>query len=1192
MIPISAFGLFELQSVEEFQRSYIPGLLTNLQFHNNKIFYNNNQSPRGDETITSMTKSYQKSQFSENNYINKKKNIIFSKNQDFLKDLYGKNKKNDEIIDNLDNLNEIKDKKDEKKFSPKNKTIDLSRKYEFAITIKKEQFLIEYFDQGFILTIESKLHKFLKKTHEILQIFPKIQETNIKFHILSMKKSFFIYYLPEILKEMNIEIKKIHNNLEIEDNLFFILQNFYQKHYKNYCLLLQIQSNCRKFLQLIKSKTNFKASKSLFVQIYRKVMHIKLYFLFTFYYKSGITPLIVLKVKNLELKNKISFYYWNFNLSILNKELAIDLKKNKMNQLTEDLIFRLRKLCMNLLTNELEIKNSFESDSQLVITPLKENVDIHCVNIKDTIKLNSSNLEFKQISENKRKSLLKSKPKKKLNKIELATLKIQQLFLRIKLRKSLREYKMVKYSKKVKRIFLRTFILRKFANFIRMDVFLQEKGVLLLTFTNLNSFTLNQSKYSLEIYPYSKEMFSKLLLIPVIHQNKSKLNSFLLWFLENILISNLRLDLVFENVYVKLLHANLKLREVTSFNHLVIEGSILSRKIIVMTQAIIAVQRRFRKIKKKERQDLINESSKRKKEEEIFKITYIKRGNGYYRLIVYRRNLQKNEFRFLAHDLDKNEKFYTKYIDFQNDFMNTRGKKIIDYLINLLEIDQKKGIVFNFTPIYDAIPELQEKTVKFNNSTEIHELEIDEIEEEEEIHENLEKNPDITLPSNYVELKKKETKKYLSKISFSPSKEKQKREDLIDSKFIYHTKKNNLQFEMYYTQKKTNDLTKRNILNASQENSLQIDVDLHALKSYTSNFNLDSPRTLKNLTSELSQSLILGENGEVLIDSNKINPNCLNISSFNLDKNNKSFCMGNELISNQGQNQIKGIEDSKQHKEILAKTIKWFSNKKFIVTGAIREKHIDRFVKLGNHDEDFLEDYEVSLIISAYKQNKKISSLLEISFSISEGYLLTKKATTPKEILSKITSQIKVCNEYFIFELNNDLSSEELRKILEISYKNKGKVIFIRKKTLEKINLIASSLKKKLYFVAYNETLKSCKRIFIKKAMLDENCNAFSVALVLNEKGKLAFYVFCMKMWTFIGEIILRNEKYDNFLLTPKKWQRFLFKFWENLQIINSNIQCHGSENFIFDEDKFILGLYQEANLQKIQEIEENFNYE
>lgn len=1097
VLPVAVFGLFELRSVEEFQRNHVRNLVENLVFLQNKVYFNNNR--QNDAVFAEKTENSQK----------REEPRVFQRKSVVLQNLLGKDAKKQQFPQEF-----AKNPQKSEKI-PRKREVLPGFLYDFATDLV-------FFEKNCI----------------------NLRDLCAETRFFSNFRSFFFETLAKIKKTQQI--------LEI-------FKKTCDKHFRSFLAAVRIQSVFRGFSARKSLKTADFCRKP--GRILTKIMrfqqdfHILSFFL-VFSAKIAKFPCIQLKTANFSQKTLKNPRFWQISLESSQKRATNPRK--------------LREYCGFLLKRGLSFQ---ETAGQLQVSSLSEAIDLKTVEFSAEIV--KPGLPVPAIFLQNR-----AKIPQKLTKSAAALQKIAGFFAKIRDRHRFREFLASKRSRKVKRLFLRTFILRKFEHFIRLDLFLQEKAIFLLTFTNLDAKTRNQSKYSLEISTFSATLFSFLLKTPVLAAKKPVFLRIFQEKLQEPLLSALQLDLVFENVYAKLLHFSLKLKEITAFSRVVAEGSAFSKKMVVLTTAIIAIQRRFRKLQAKEKQDFFASFCKNTKES-IAGVRFFRRKLRYFRVVAYRKCAEKQEFRFVARTLfekPRGQAFYTKFIDFDGDLLNTKGQLLVSFLIKSLEIHEKRGLFINTLPAYDElICEDIEKIEQEKQETPSFSAEIP------QTHAIFQETPSLLKPSSFVELQQKKQPQQLS--SEKPRKPSSKPAKIEkNSLFIHHSQRKDLVLEVYYSKKADN------FFENAEKHAVEIELDLHSLKKYSQNFDLQASNSLKNLANELTNSLQISENGAVLIDSNKINPKCLRISSRKTAKTlvnfqeikEKPLQSSKKLAENLGffrENPIKTRKDA------VFKTIKWFKSEKFLLIGELLEKHIEKIAKTGSADDEFLENYEVSLSITATKQafsqKPAQQSPLSLIFTVPEGLVLVPHATTSQEILANLIEKLRVCEEYFILELD---FAANLQKLKAVRRANPAKIIFIRSETLRKIKEIASLLRKRLHFLQYQQRLREFVRVFAKAAFFCENSRkTFVSVLSQNEKGGISLSFWDLKNWIFIAELRLAYEKYKSFLVNPKKWRGFLQKCWESCEIL-------GEKHVLLDEEKLVSAILQEINTQKILEIAENLD--
>ena len=118
---------------------------------------------------------------------------------------------------------------------------------------------------------------------------------------------------------------------------------------------------------------------------------------------------------------------------------------------------------------------------------------------------------------------------------------------------------------------------------------------------------------------------------------------------------------------------------------------------------------------------------------------------------------------------------------------------------------------------------------------------------------------------------------------------------------------------------------------------------------------------MKVIGEQLIEGLVIGTKGEVLIDSNKINPHCLDIQN--------EFVQTSEGTStSESKNEEVKIQVS-DFKKILLKDTKFFSKVKFLIIIYLVERKVTKIIKASQ--DSVFEEFEVLYQVNGINLSQK-----------------------------------------------------------------------------------------------------------------------------------------------------------------------------------------------------------------------------
>ncbi len=317
-----------------------------------------------------------------------------------------------------------------------------------------------------------------------------------------------------------------------------------------------------------------------------------------------------------------------------------------------------------------------------------------------------------------------------------------------------------------------------------------------------------------------------------------------------------------------------------------------------------------------------------------------------------------------------------------------------------------------------------------------------------------------------------------------------------------------------------------------------------------------SKDALKNFADQLTQCIKASENGDILIDSNKINPKCLHLTKKPI------IPMKNAIINPHK------ILKKYDKKRLLAKTMKFIANRKYFLIA----NYIERPIKtaknvMKNSDTEVFEDYEALLEIIATNfsnESFKIQWEMAEKDAIFLGNTSNIKEAA-KEILDKITI-IGLKQEKFLYSLNEMAFARFSTIFSKEEFKN---VVFLKEKALK---ILQNKIKSRKFLMNYKRYRKEImnKKLIIRGIF--KIASEKSLIYLFENKPELEIVIFDLKLFNS-AKIMVNYSNYDNVINGDKRKKNAV------LAIIESFILLDSSKNLHYDEKECL------ENLKKYEDI-------
>jgi hypothetical protein len=336
----------------------------------------------------------------------------------------------------------------------------------------------------------------------------------------------------------------------------------------------------------------------------------------------------------------------------------------------------------------------------------------------------------------------------------------------------------------------------------------------------------------------------------------------------------------------------------------------------------------------------------------------------------------------------------------------------------------------------------------------------------------------------------------------------QKAETLSDNVLLYNVYYNT---EIDPNETPTNELANlksESKKNQASENLVRIDIDVNELKRYTG-ITPQSSRDLQNLANEITKSIQIDQNGDIIVNSAKLNPNAVNVveRSLNLNKFDE-----------------KKLDDNKstEKRKVLFKNTKAYGERKYllIITYIERLSNVNKIILAHQGDDQVYEEFELFIEISGLcLSNPSIKPLLW-ELSLPECQRITGEGDV-HEIAKFFANHINIFGEQFL-----------LSTPLKINMRYKGVTILNEKL----IRILQNKFRTRKFlknFNAFKDQMKNLSGKVLARAVINTGNDHYQV--LAYEKTDL----LAIEAWDILNyrryELLLDSKLLEKYLKFDKE---------------------------------------------------------
>jgi len=327
------------------------------------------------------------------------------------------------------------------------------------------------------------------------------------------------------------------------------------------------------------------------------------------------------------------------------------------------------------------------------------------------------------------------------------------------------------------------------------------------------------------------------------------------------------------------------------------------------------------------------------------------------------------------------------------------------------------------------------------------------------------------------------------------------------------------------------------VISTDDSNHIQIEIDLKDIKKFNPMLDFSDKYALKNFAEQLTQCIKVNELGEILIDSNKITPQCLHLTKKPIQS---QLNMKADPLK-----QLKKFDK----RQLLAKGVKFAGSKKYFLLANYIERPIQSLKgQISKSDNEVFEDYESLIEIVATSISNE-GSKIQWEMAEQDAFLLANSSNvkeTAKILIDKIQI-IGLKGDKFLFGLSEIVSKKFSQVALKEEYKN---VVFLQEKALK---ILQNNVKSRRFSQNYKKYKKEIeKKQVISKSTFKLGKEKLLIFLIEN-KPILEILLWDLRMFNRL-EVDVKIEHYEGFLMNKKTRAGVLPIMKKFISIYNKNV--------------------------------------
>mgnify|MGYP007031664705 CR=1 FL=1 len=291
-------------------------------------------------------------------------------------------------------------------------------------------------------------------------------------------------------------------------------------------------------------------------------------------------------------------------------------------------------------------------------------------------------------------------------------------------------------------------------------------------------------------------------------------------------------------------------------------------------------------------------------------------------------------------------------------------------------------------------------------------------------------------------------------------------------------------------------------------NLVRIDIDVNELKNYTA-FSPKSSKDLKQLANELTKSIQIDENGDVRINSVKLNPNAVHLVHRNLNLTKFEDRKFNEKNNDQ--------------KKVLFKTTKVYGDRKYllIISYIERSSNVNKIILAHEGTDQVYEEFELFMELTGICLTNPSKKPLNWEVSIQECQKIC-GSTDISKIAKFFAHNVNIFSDQFI-----------LSTPLKVNTRYNGVIILNENliRTLQNKYRLRKFIKN---FSMCKETIKQLGSKIIAQAVVNTNNEPYKV--IAYEKGNSLLVVQAWHLQTYQQyELVLDEKPLEKYVAIDKE---------------------------------------------------------
>lgn len=293
-------------------------------------------------------------------------------------------------------------------------------------------------------------------------------------------------------------------------------------------------------------------------------------------------------------------------------------------------------------------------------------------------------------------------------------------------------------------------------------------------------------------------------------------------------------------------------------------------------------------------------------------------------------------------------------------------------------------------------------------------------------------------------------------------------------------------------------------------NIVKVEVDINELKKYAPLVSPSNSKDYQNLANEITKSIQVTQDGEIQVNSMKINPNAIKLQQRDLNMHKFDA--------------QKGTNEQNDKKKVLFKTTKLYRDKKYllIITHIERVSDLNKLISAHEGDEQVYEEFDILFEISAYCLSDNVSATakkFEQTIPYHDCVKYSGQQLAPK-IAKYFIDNIHIYGEIMILSCPYKIFSS--KQSFLIMYE--GAIKSIQRKFRMK--------KFRLGFTKFRNTLKDYKEHILGRGAVSINGILYHSIIVVYPDKKDRVSIQCWEAEDFI--------KYELFLALNNKLEPYL----------------------------------------------------